>query len=165
MTTPLRPKQPIPTLPCRLITPNKDVITWFQDGYITKKDKHGNTESWVPFMFCSAAPISFDTLSPTGKSHKIYYSTILDTVELEGEIINFHMIDNGGDSDIICWEDECHCFDELNQMSLESSRCGRVGFHMGCPYCPVCGPEIEDEDDRDRYYDETEEFADYQILG
>ena len=144
MTTPLRPKQPIPSLPCRLVTPSKDVITWFPDGYITKKHITGQSETWVPKEI-SGSPCTFDMLTPSGFLHSTHYTTETDTVELEGDMVNFHMIDNGGDFDIMCWENECHCFDEANGWDTEKSRCETLGFHVGCGDCPVCGPEVEDE--------------------
>jgi hypothetical protein len=147
MTTPLRPKQPIPTLPCRLITPTKDVITWFPDGYISKKYKSGKSETWVPKEI-SMFETTIDMLTPTGHLHSIHYATETDPTELEGDMVNFHMIDNGEDSDIMCWEDECKCFEE-GMISFEdcheNSRCETLGFHVGDGDCPVCGPEVEDE--------------------
>lgn len=164
MTTPLRPKQPIPVLPCRLITPNKDVITWFQDGYITKKYKNGDSETWLP-KEVSGVPCSFDMLTPNGNVHTTHYTTETDTVELEGEMVNFHMIDNGEDCDIMCWENECHCFDETNasyESYLEKSRCETLGFHVGCGDCPICGPELEYDDEEGctnrRCYCEEDEY-------
>lgn len=146
MTTPLRPKQPIPTLPCRLITPSEDVITWFPDGYITKKYKNGDSETWVPVLMMGI-PSTFDMLTPNGHMHATHYMIEVDPTELEGDMVNFHMIDNGEDSDIMCWENECKCFEEgvINFGDYEHSRCETLGFHVGDGDCPVCGPEVEDE--------------------
>lgn len=151
MTTPSRPKQPIPVLPCRLITPNNEVITWFNDKYVTKKNKiTGDSETWVPVEMCSAAKLTLDMLTPAGHLHKTHYTTETSTEELEGEIVNYHMVEVG-DSEVLCWEDDCHCFeDQLQAMydsyDNESSRCETLGFHVESGDCPVCGPALTDEE-------------------
>jgi len=146
MTTPLRPKQPIPTLPCRVITPNEDVITWFQDGYIEKKNKNGDSETWVPIEICSVVASSFSSLSPSGHVHVTNYTTETSETETEGEVVNYHMMEVE-DREYLCWVNDCKCFTETTKTlydDYETSRCDTLGFHVGAGDCPICGYILDD---------------------
>jgi hypothetical protein len=133
MTEP-RPKAPIPVLPCRIITPAKVTITWHCDGYINKKYINGDTETWVPIGMVTHTGI-FETISPSGGLHKVNYSLETNEKDEEGEIISNHLVDTDDDGTLLCWYNDCSCFNEYPE---ENSRCETLGFHVGCGECEIC---------------------------
>ena len=162
-----RPLNPTTNIPFRVQTNDGTHTTWFPDGYITKKYKNGNTEVWAPGMYVSK-PYMHQTVLPNGALHTLYYTDQEDTSPAEGDVIEWHYIDNSEDSIDICWYNECRCFDDVraftSQCEVEehhigdcgdceninpemTSRCETLGFHVGCGECPVCGPEVDGEDD------------------
>lgn len=184
-----RPIAPVMIAPFRVETSPGNHITWYPDGFIKKVYSNGNVEEWVPCM-CVTQKYMHQTVLPSGASHTTYYTDVDETFITEGEIINWHLIDTEDDGTAMCWENECGCIndariykshcevegkhvgdydnceecaDELsrfNEYEESKSRCETVGKHVGCPYCHVCGPEVEDER-KESYYDELDELTGY----
>ncbi len=162
------------TTPFRMETSPGTHITWIPDGFIKKVYSNGNVEEWVPPM-CVSQEFMHQTVLPTGALHTTYYTTKDDNVIVEGEWINYHLVDTADDGTDICWDNECSCLNDahiysskcelegshvgdyenceecadqlsaFNNMEETKSRCETLGFHVGAGDCPVCGPEVEDE--------------------